>query len=121
MLGFVERAGSRKDVHACIVASVMSNSVNLWTVARQAPLSLGFSRQEYWRELPCIGTGKTNRLNYKCELLETSSCPASAQFLACRSTQFVLVESFISIMLTEGKWLRTISHTTSVLQSKVNL
>ena len=25
----------------------------LWTVARQAPLSMGFSRQEYWRGLLC--------------------------------------------------------------------
>ena len=25
----------------------------LWTVACQAPLSLGFSRQEYWSGLPC--------------------------------------------------------------------
>ena len=24
-----------------------------WTVARQAPLSMEFSRQEYWSELPC--------------------------------------------------------------------
>ena len=24
----------------------------LWTVAQQAPLSLGFSRQEYWSRLP---------------------------------------------------------------------
>ena len=24
-----------------------------WTVARQAPLSLGFIRQEYWSGLPC--------------------------------------------------------------------
>ena len=23
-----------------------------WTVARQAPLSVGFSRQEYWSEVP---------------------------------------------------------------------
>ena len=23
-----------------------------WTVAHQAPLSMGFSRQEYWRGLP---------------------------------------------------------------------
>ena len=27
--------------------------VTLWTVARQAPLSMGISRQEYWNELPC--------------------------------------------------------------------
>ena len=26
--------------------------VILWTVARQAPLSMGFSRQEYWSGLP---------------------------------------------------------------------
>ena len=25
----------------------------LWTVARQAPVSVGFSRQEYWSGLPC--------------------------------------------------------------------
>ena len=25
----------------------------LWTVARQAPLSMGSSRQEFWSELPC--------------------------------------------------------------------
>ena len=25
----------------------------LWSVARQAPLSMGFSRQEYWSGLPC--------------------------------------------------------------------
>ena len=29
----------------------------LWTVARQAPLSMGFSRQEYWSALPCPPPG----------------------------------------------------------------
>ena len=29
----------------------------LWTVTHQAPLSMGFSRQEYWRELPCPAPG----------------------------------------------------------------
>ena len=29
----------------------------LWTVADQAPLSVGFSRQEYWRGLPCPPPG----------------------------------------------------------------
>ena len=28
--------------------SVVSNSATAWTVALQAPLSMGFSRQEYW-------------------------------------------------------------------------
>ena len=31
----------------------MSDSVTLWAVARQAPLSMGFSRQESWSGLPC--------------------------------------------------------------------
>ena len=29
----------------------------LWTVAHQAPLSIGFSRQEYWSGLPCPPSG----------------------------------------------------------------
>ena len=45
-------AGGRKGfwVTMCAVTSVMSDSVRpyLWTVASQAPLSMGFSRQEYW-------------------------------------------------------------------------
>ena len=31
--------------------------VTLWTVAFQAPLSMGFSRQEYWSGLPCPSPG----------------------------------------------------------------
>ena len=38
--------------------SVVSNSLwSLWTVARQAPLSMWFSRQEYWSGLPCPPPG----------------------------------------------------------------
>ena len=35
-----------------VSCSVMSNSVSPWTVACQAPLSMEFSRQEYWSRLP---------------------------------------------------------------------
>ena len=31
--------------------------VTPWTVALQAPLSMGFSRQEYWSGLPCPPPG----------------------------------------------------------------
>ena len=34
------------------VCLVESNSVTLWTMGRQAPLSVEFSRQEYWNVLP---------------------------------------------------------------------
>ena len=30
----------------------MSNSVTPWTLAHQAPQSMGFPRQEYWSRLP---------------------------------------------------------------------
>ena len=29
----------------------------LWTVAHQAPLSMGFSRREHWSGLPCPSPG----------------------------------------------------------------
>ena len=41
-------------VHAHSVASVLSDSVTLWTVASQAPLFMEFSRQEYWLEWAAI-------------------------------------------------------------------
>ena len=37
--------------------SVVSNSVSLWTVVPQAPLFMGFSRQEYWSGLSCPPPG----------------------------------------------------------------
>ena len=43
----------------------MSDSVTLWTVARQAPLSMGFSRQEYWSGLPCPPPGDLPHLGIK--------------------------------------------------------
>ena len=32
--------------------SVVPDSATPWTAARQAPLSMGFSRQDYWSGLP---------------------------------------------------------------------
>ena len=37
--------------------SVVSDSVIAWTVACQAILSMGFSRQDYWRRLPVPSPG----------------------------------------------------------------
>ena len=37
----------------CIKSLQLCLFVTPWTVAGQAPLSLGFSRQEYWSGLPC--------------------------------------------------------------------
>ena len=37
--------------------SVVSDSATKWTVAYQAPPSMGFSRQEYWGGLPLLSQG----------------------------------------------------------------
>ena len=41
-------------VCARLAISVMLDPVTLWTVALQAPLSMGFCRQEHWSGLPCF-------------------------------------------------------------------
>ena len=45
----------------CVVSRVRL-FVTSWTVAYQAPLSLGFSRQEYWSELSFPPPGRGNFL-----------------------------------------------------------
>ena len=36
----------------CVSFAVVPNFVTPWTTAHQAPLSVGFPRQEYWNDLP---------------------------------------------------------------------
>ena len=40
-------------MRACVLSCFSRVFGTLWTVARQAPLSMGFSRQEYWSGLLC--------------------------------------------------------------------
>ena len=50
-------------IYLCLYRAVLSHFsrfwlfATLWTVAHQAPLSMGFSRQEYWTGLPCPPRG----------------------------------------------------------------
>ena len=50
-LSFVSELSSNLTLIVTVPCSIVSDSTP-WTVARQAPLSLGFSRQEYWSGLP---------------------------------------------------------------------
>ena len=47
--------------HTCVCTfsrfSCVQLFATLWTVACQAPLSMGFSRQEHWSGLPCFPPG----------------------------------------------------------------
>ena len=44
-------------VCVCVCAQSYPTLETLWTITRQAPLSLGFSRQEYWSGLPFPSPG----------------------------------------------------------------
>ena len=46
-----ERSAMLGQLHACTLSRVQLYATP-WTVARQAPLSMGFPRQEYWSGLP---------------------------------------------------------------------
>ena len=52
----------------CVCCSVLTKSrltlVTPWTVALQAPLSMGFSRQEYWSGSPLTSSGDGTCVSY---------------------------------------------------------
>ena len=64
-LSFISRFGkniSKKyalvsDTVCLYMLSHVRLFVNTWTVAHRAPLSMGFSRQEYWNRLPFLPLG----------------------------------------------------------------
>ena len=47
------------SVHVCVCVCLSRVRLfeTLWTIAREAPLSIGFSRQEYWSGLPSPSPG----------------------------------------------------------------
>ena len=63
----------KEHVFACLIASDVSDSETLWTVVHQSPLSIGFSRQEYWSGchpfLQGIFPGKLANLNFLIKIL----------------------------------------------------
>ena len=65
------------EVKVSVSHSVMSDYLwPPWTVARQVPLSMGFSRQEYWSGLPFSSSG---------DLPEPGTEPASLGFPALQA------------------------------------
>ena len=65
-------------VSVCVlVTSVKSDSATPWTVACQAPLSMEFSRQEYWSGLPFPSPADLHNLG-----IETPSPALQADSLA---------------------------------------
>ena len=62
----------------------MFNFTTLWTVARQTPQSMGFSRQEYWSGSPCPPPG--NLPNPGIELVSLMSPALAGGLFTTRAT-----------------------------------
>ena len=76
-----------------------------WTIARQAPLSMGFFQQEYWSGLPCPPPGY---------LPNSGIEPASLKSPALGEDQFLLLEGLTdaeaTVLLAVGMFPADPSH-----------
>ena len=54
-----DRGGPELLSSSSLIAKSCPTLATPWTVACQAPLSMGFSRQEYWSGLPFPSPGKS--------------------------------------------------------------
>ena len=77
----------------CVNRSVVLNSATPWTVARQAPLSMGFSRQEYWSGLPFHSQGivPTPGIESRSPALQADSLPPEPPGRPCRINRGVFL------------------------------
>ena len=72
--------------------------VTLWTVACQSPLSMGFSRKEYWSGLPCSPPGDLPYLGIK--LTSLTSLAFAGKFFTTSTTRETLSRlQFSSVQL----------------------
>ena len=90
----------------------------LWTVAHQAPLSMGFSRQEYWSGLP-FPSGDLPNPGIK--PLSPASPALAAGFLTPSATQesHLYISIHIAQSRTRLKWLSS-SSSSSIYGERVN-
>ena len=68
----------------------------LWTVAHQAPLSMGFSKQKYWSRLPCSPRGSLP--DPEIESLSLMSPALAGGFFTIRATWEALSEPSLTVI-----------------------
>ena len=78
------------DSVSCLVRSDMGSCLTPWTVAHQAPLLMGFSRQEYWNGLPFPSPGDLPDLEIEprssaLQAVSAQSEPPGKAFTICGS------------------------------------
>ena len=90
---------------ACLCAQLCRFShvqfcVTPWTVTLQAPLSMGFSRQQYWSGLPCLPPGDLSDPGI--EPTSLSSAALAGEFFTTNTTWKVLC--FFFFFFPPGVW-----------------
>ena len=75
--------------------------MTLWTIARQVPLSMGFSRQEYWNGLPFPPPNleNLNLLQNSLQFSHSVMCDSTAACLA--SLSYITSRSLLKLMSIE--------------------
>ena len=81
----------------------------LWTVTHQAPLSQGFSGQEYWSGLPCPPPGDLPNPRFEPESLMSPALAGkffttSATWEALRVNGNALQDSYLENFMDRGAW-----------------
>ena len=101
-----------KVIHVCVLfAQSCLTHCDPWTVAWQAPLSMGFSRQEYWSGLPFPSPGDlpNSRITSTHPAWQVNSPPLNHQGSShCNTTTLAgKVLSPHELRAGEGAWERT--------------
>ena len=95
--------------HCCLSSrSTVSDSfVTPWTAARQAPQSMGFSRQEYWSGLPFPSPGIFPTHGSNLSLLYVLHWQAGSLLLSHQGSCISSVQSLSHVQLFATPWIAT--------------
>ena len=100
----------------------MSDFLNLWTVAHQAPPSMEFSRQEYWSKLPCPPPGDLP--DPRMEPMSLTSPALAGRFFTTepwKLPQFCSVQSLSRVRLFATPWIAARQASLSITISRSSL
>ena len=99
------RVDSFVPVHLCVLScfSRVHHFATPWTAARQA-LSMGFSRQEYWRGLPCPPPGDLPNPGIELESLMSSALARGFFFFFLTTSATWVTLSIIIVHFLETSW-----------------